>query len=150
MQLIIDKKEKINSYLNSCDLEYNEYGKPYIKNNEFYFNKSHTNKLSVLIINNNECGIDIETIRKYKPIMAKKILSKDECELINKKENKDYYFTLIWTLKESYLKALGTGINTKLNEISFVENNKLILIKDNYKFKIIKIENYIITSCRRD
>lgn len=150
MQLIIGKKEIINSYLNNCDLEYNEYGKSYIKNNEFYFNKSHTNNLSVLIIDNNECGIDIETIRRYETIMAKKILSKDEYELITKKENKDYYFTLIWTLKESYLKALGTGINTKLNEISFVENNKLIFNKDNYKFKIIKIENYIITSCRRD
>ena len=50
MQLIIDKKDKIDNYLSDYDFQYNEYGTPYV--DEFYFNKSHSDEISCLIIVN--------------------------------------------------------------------------------------------------
>lgn len=147
MQLIIDSKKNIKDYFCDYELEYNEYGKPYLKNNDFYFNKSYSYDLGILIINENECGVDIEKIHKYDDVMAKRILSACEYNFVNSKKNKDYFFTLLWTLKESYLKCIGTGINTKLNSISFVQNNKLLFNNFGYKFRIIKIKNYVISIC---
>lgn len=150
MKLILTNKQEIDRLLKDYQIIYNEYGKPYIKENKFYFNKSHTKNLCALIIDDKECGIDIEQIRKYNKKMANKILSNEEIKYINSKNKKDYFFTLIWTLKESYLKALGTGINVPLKNISFVKNNKIRFKQKEYNFKIIRIHNYIVTSCRKD
>lgn len=150
MKLILTNKQEIDRLLKDYQIIYNEYGKPYIKENKFYFNKSHTKNLCALIIDDKECGIDIEQIRKYNEKMANKILSNEEIKYINSKNKKDYFFTLIWTLKESYLKALGTGINVPLKNISFVKNNKIRFKQKEYNFKIIRIHNYIVTSCRKD
>lgn len=150
MKLILTNKQEIDRLLKDYQIIYNEYGKPYIKENKFYFNKSHAKNLCALIIDDKECGIDIEQIRKYNEKMANKILSNEEIKYINSKNKKDYFFTLIWTLKESYLKALGTGINVPLKNISFVKNNKIRFKQNEYNFKIIKIHNYIVTSCRKD
>lgn len=150
MKLILTNKQEIDRLLKDYQIIYNEYGKPYIKENKFYFNKSHTKNLCALIMDDKECGIDIEQIRKYNEKMANKILSNEEIKYINSKNKKDYFFTLIWTLKESYLKALGTGINVPLKNISFVKNNKIRFKQKEYNFKIIRIHNYIVTSCRKD
>lgn len=145
--LVIDKKEKIKNYFNNYKFKINDYGKPYIENNEFYFNKSYSCDLGVLTIENKECGIDIEKIKEYSDVMAKRIFSVDEYNYVNSKKNINYYFTLLWTLKEAYLKYIGTGINIKLGSISFVKNNKLLLKNFDCKFKVIKVDNYVISIC---
>lgn len=151
--LIIASEKEINDKINSLSNEpliRNEYGKPYFKNSKLKFNKSNTLDLSVLIIEEVECGIDIEYIRKYNDIMAKEILSKEEKTFINNTDNKDLYFTILWTLKESYLKCIGTGINTKLNELNMIEDNKIIKTKNNYKLNYFIYEDkYIISYCKR-
>ena len=114
--IIIGTEKEINEKIKSLSNEKllkNEYGKPYYENINIRFNKSNTLDLSVLIIDNKECGIDIERIRKYDEVMAKRILSREEYDFVNR-NNKDFTFTLIWTLKESYLKCIGTGLNLNL------------------------------------
>lgn len=148
MQLIIDKKDKIDNYLSDYDFQYNEYGKPYI--DEFYFNKSHSDEISCLIIDKKECAVDIEKIKKYNRLMASKIFSYEENEFLSRKKDKDFYFTLLWTFKESYLKAVGYGISVKLSEISFVNEGKLLFKYKGYKLRVIRVCDYIISTCRKD
>ena len=84
--IVIASEQEINEKIKSLsnkELLKNEYGKPYYKNTNIKFNKSNTIGLSVLIIDNKECGIDIERIRKYDDIMAKRILSKSEYDFVN-------------------------------------------------------------------
>lgn len=149
--IIIGTKNEINEKIKSLsneELLKNKYGKPYYKNSNIKFNKSDTANVCVLIIEDKECGIDIEIIRKYDDIMAKEILSKEEYVFVNNND-KDLYFTILWTLKESYLKCIGTGINIKLKELSFVENNKILKIKNNYKLNYFLYEDkYIISYCK--
>ena len=140
--------EKIKSLSNEKLLK-NEYGKPYYENINIRFNKSNTLDLSVLIIDNKECGIDIERIRKYDEVMAKRILSREEYDFVNR-NNKDFTFTLIWTLKESYLKCIGTGLNLNLKDISFVKDNKILKTKNNYNLNYFIYEDkYIISYCTK-
>lgn len=148
--LVIGTEKEINEKIKSLSNEKllkNEYGKPYYENTNIKFNKSNTLDLSVLIIDNKECGIDVERIRKYDEVIAKRILSKNEYDFVNI-NNKDFYFTLIWTLKESYLKCIGTGLNLNLKDISFVKDNKILKTKNNYKLDYFIYEDkYIISYC---
>lgn len=150
--IIIGTEKEINEKIKSLSKEKllkNEYGKPYYKNINIRFNKSNTLDLSVLIIDNKECGIDIERIRKYDEVMAKRILSKEEYDFVNR-NNKDFIFTLIWTLKESYLKCIGTGLNLNLKDISFVKDNKILKTKNNYNLNYFIYEDkYIISYCTK-
>ncbi len=150
--IIIGTEKEINEKIKSLSNEKllkNEYGKPYYENINIRFNKSNTLDLSVLIIDNKECGIDIERIRKYDEVMAKRILSREEYDFVNR-NNKDFTFTLIWTLKESYLKCIGTGLNLNLKDISFVKDNKILKNKNDYKLNYFIYEDkYIISYCTK-
>ena len=55
---------KKNISYNSLEYYNNEYGKPYLKNNNLFFNISHSFDYVITIISNKEIGIDIEKIRK--------------------------------------------------------------------------------------
>ncbi len=150
--IIIGTKNEINEKIKSLsneELLKNKYGKPYYKNTNIKFNKSDTANVCVLIIEDKECGIDIETIRKYDEVMAKRILSREEYDFVNR-NNKDFNFTLIWTLKESYLKCIGTGLNLNLKDISFVKDNKILKNKNDYKLNYFIYEDkYIISYCTK-
>ena len=149
MKLLFGDRKFINGYLNKYSFIYNEFGKPYIFDNLFYFNKSHSDELSGLVIDSFECGIDIEKIRQYDEVMASRILSSEEYEYVNSKNNRDYYFTLIWTLKESYLKNIVCGISIKLSSINFVNNNRVMFKYLDFNFKVIKICDYVVSVCLR-
>lgn len=106
----IDKKDLIFSVTES--------GKPYCKSHpEIHFSLSHSGDLLALAISDKEIGIDIEKLRTAKEALITRVCSKNEINKINSSENKDKTFTEIWTKKEAYLKALGTGIDRELSGI---------------------------------
>ena len=151
MQVILGSKNYINDYIlnNGFKIINNKYGKPSYENSDIYFNKSHTKDLSVAIIDNKSCGIDIEKIRTFNELMANKICSNEEIEFLNGVSNKDYYFTLLWVLKESFLKCVGVGLSVPMKKINFIKHNKINLEMKNFKMKYITLNKYIIAICRK-
>lgn len=151
MQVILGSKNYINDYIlkNGFKIINNKYGKPAYENSDIYFNKSHTKDLSVAIIDNKSCGIDIEKIRTFNELMANKICSNEEIAFLNGVSNKDYYFTLLWVLKESFLKCVGVGLSVPMKKINFIKHNKINLEMKNFKMKYITLNKYIIAICRK-
>ena len=151
MQVILGSKNYINDYIlnNGFKIINNKYGKPSYENSDIYFNKSHTKDLSVAIIDNKSCGIDIEKIRTFNELMANKICSNEEIAFLNGVSNKDYYFTLLWVLKESFLKCIGVGLSVPMKKINFIKHNKINLEMKNFKMKYITLNKYIIAICRK-
>lgn len=151
MQVILGSKNYINDYIlnNGFKIINNKYGKPSYENSDIYFNKSHTKDLSVAIIDNKSCGIDIEKIRTFNELMANKICSNEEIAFLNGVSNKDYYFTLLWVLKESFLKCVGVGLSVPMKKINFIKHNKINLEMKNFKMKYITLNKYIIAICRK-
>lgn len=88
-------------------IEYNEYGKPYIKGNPFYFNKSHSYDYTLLACSQQEIGIDIEKHREIKKHALKRLYTKDEQEEVKDDVNKFYD---LWVRKESYVKLKGCAL----------------------------------------
>lgn len=112
---------------------YNEYGKPYIKDNPIYFNISHSGDYTVLAISDQEIGIDIEKITMREKVI-KKVCNEEEKKLIKTQED----FTLMWVKKESYVKYLGIGLAYDLINVDTLKLNFYIIKFDNYYISIYK------------
>ncbi len=135
------------------DLKYNinEYGKPYIKNKNLFFNISHSFDYVVVAISNNEIGIDIEKVRKTSLNIINKIATKKEKKYILSTPNKiNERIFKIFTLKEAYFKMLGKDLK-KLLEIEFIINNNNVVCS-NKKVKagfINVVDGYVIAYCKK-
>ena len=103
-------------------LQSSEYQRPYFKGN-IDFNISHSGFYIICAISlDNRVGIDVEEIREIPVSDFDREFSKIEMEYINNSRNSMSEFYKLWTQKEAFLKAIGTGLYTPLNIISVIEN----------------------------
>lgn len=129
------------NYIANKEIIYNAYGKPYLKNNELYFNISHDKNITVLVTSDKEIGVDLEYLT-YRPSVVKKYFNLKEQNIIKKSRRKEYDFTKIWVMKEAYVKMKGIGITYGLQNVDTV-----VLAN---KFEIIDKDDYLIAICRNE
>lgn len=103
-----------------------ENGKPHITGPHgapcFHFNLSHTEGLAAIAVTRDaEVGIDVELVHGiYDEQLARTCFTPTELKWIGEAgaaRQLDRFFDL-WTLKEAYLKARGTGLSTPLQELT--------------------------------
>ncbi|MFE3576471.1 4'-phosphopantetheinyl transferase family protein [Lysinibacillus sp. NPDC059133] len=104
-----------------------EYGKPYLKNVEqLSYNISHSGDWVVIALNNFEIGIDIEMIKPIDFNFAKQFLTEyeyfDLMSIQEKRKRLEYFYDL-WTLKESYVKAIGKGLFFPLKDFTIQKDS---------------------------
>ncbi len=125
----------------------NKYGKLYLKNRKkFHFNISHTGDWIVCAFDHKPIGIDIERIRSINLEFCQHYFAQDECsELYGQDDPLSYFFTL-WTLKESYIKAIGRGLSCPLNSFSikFRNSKDIVLISQGKVIQEIFFKQYTI------
>jgi 4'-phosphopantetheinyl transferase len=95
------------------DLEYDQYGKPHLKEGK-HISISHSHEYATIIISDEITGIDIESQRDKIIKIAPKF-AEIELEYLDK-ENQDYIrkLTVIWGVKESIFKIRNeAGISFK-------------------------------------
>lgn len=117
--------------------ETNQNGKPYIlfegRNTgpeNFHFNLSHSGDYAMCIIGDSPVGCDVERIRKIDLKLADRFFAPSEIEQV--KCQPDYEaqvntFFRLWTLKESYIKAVGQGLSMGLNSFAINLNSHKVL-----------------------
>lgn len=97
-----------------------EHGKPYFEERQdIYFNISHSGDYVAVMVGDSPLGVDIQTIRPVKERMIEKICSEEEKSFVYNSLDKDRAFITLWTLKESYIKAIGTGMSFPMSGINF-------------------------------
>jgi len=99
-------------------------GKPYLLDSSLEFNITHSGDLLLAAVTlGREVGIDIEHVRPERPVMslAKRYYTPAEVAWIGtlQKEEQARAFFRLWTLKESFLKARGTGLPGGLNTFEY-------------------------------
>ena len=133
------------------ELTYNKYQKPYLYNNDIYFNISHSVEYAICAISKDEVGCDIEYIKDIDMRIANKFFTNNEYNTIINSNNHLDTFYRIWTLKESFMKNLGLGFNLELNDFEIeLSNNPIVIQKINnnkYYFKEIEINDYKCSVC---
>lgn len=108
----------------------NKYGKPLLKGHyKISFNVSHSGDWIVCAIDHGPVGIDIEKIRSVEFEILEQFFSGEEYKMLMSKnsENWKLFFFDLWTLKESYIKAVGEGLSIPLNSftISFLKTGEI-------------------------
>ncbi|MDA3957569.1 4'-phosphopantetheinyl transferase superfamily protein [Oceanispirochaeta sp.] len=99
------------------------YGKPFLRSHRtIHFNLSHSGNWVACILGTGPVGIDIEQCRQdIDPISTGQIFSAREKEILQALNTEDRLerFYQLWTLKESYTKALGAGIGRGFETFKF-------------------------------
>lgn len=119
--LLIEGLRQIGREPEEISYTFGKNGKPYLKGMpDVYFNYSHAGGFVLCAIADCEVGCDIEKIDVCKEDISKRFFHPLEIKAIEEADDKQKAFTEIWTAKESYLKAIGTGLQTQLNSFSCV------------------------------
>ena len=121
---------------------YGDHGKPFLKSKQFQFNISNSYDLVILVVSDEEVGIDIEKLRPftYKRI-TRAFTDKELNYLSNLDKSKDGDETLkLWTIKEAALKLVGTGLSGKVKSVDINVETKKSAKRLDRKIKLTDIE----------
>ena len=119
---------------------YNDYGAPYIEGGP-HFSISHCKRGIAVAVSENPIGIDIESIRSFKPELMRKTMNEDEQLRITSSAIPEVEFIRFWTQKEALLKLQGTGIISDLHHV-------LAHVQDVFWTEISPLDKgYICTIC---
>lgn len=99
--------------------EYVGYGKPILRDYpDIHFNLSHCKRGVLCVIDNRPVGCDIEEIESKLDLdLCRKCFNDKEISKIISSSDSCLEFTKLWTMKESYLKLTGDGINDNLTTL---------------------------------
>ena len=106
------------NYTERFSLTYNSCGKPFMHPHpDWHFNIARTENRVFCIESDKPVGIDAEDISADHISAAELYFTEDEREYLTCSADKAAVFTVIWTLKESYMKYLGSGFS--VSPVSF-------------------------------
>ena len=88
-------------------LSHHDNGKPYLENNPVNISITHTEKyVAVILHEEQDCGIDIESLDRDFSAVEKKALSEDEIEDLED-EKRNEQLAIYWCAKEAIFKLLS-------------------------------------------
>ena len=116
----IDKTEPL-------EFEYRKNGKPYLcGHDDIFFNLSHSGDYVMCAVSKSEVGCDIQKIDKADMKLAERFFTEREyhaiAELPTEEERTDMFYRY-WTLKESFMKVTGLGMQLSLNAFEILIGN---------------------------
>ena len=140
------------------EFSYGADGKPFLSDGRAQFSISHSGTYVLCAVGERELGCDIEQIQAVDLQLAKRFFTEGEyaslCEIQNPAGREDAFYRL-WTLKESYLKAIGTGIKQSLDSFEIVrgENITLLPAEENKTWHFTEYKNipgYACALCAKE
>lgn len=147
---------------NQIKFQYSPYGKPFLAFGEnIYFNLSHSGDWVVCAVDNYPIGVDIEKNKELHLPHLYSFFSKKEIQLLHdtsKDEQTDLFYR-IWTLKESFVKNIGKGLNYSFNKFYFDFNDNKIrffqndIVNNDFQFISLKLDEFhwyaLCTKCNQ-
>ena len=106
----------------------NAYGKPFLttpaQHPTLHFNLSHTEGLAAVALSRQtELGVDVENIhrRDMTQELVEHFFAHEECQAVAQANEHERTIKMLefWTLKESYIKAVGQGLSIALDSFAF-------------------------------
>lgn len=105
-------------------IAYGAHGKPaLLGNHPLFFNLSHSGQRVLCALSHEEVGCDVEQMRPVNLKLAKRFFSPSEYEALCglPQEEQQAAFLRLWTRKESFVKAVGTGLSLPLRDFRVSE-----------------------------
>ena len=142
---------------NDASIAENEYGKPYFKDIDLAFNLSHSGERAMCIMSEELVGCDVEEI-DTPDLQILSFFSAEERAQILALKNDDSladYFYRLWTLKESFVKCAGAGLEIDLTDFTVRIHSDYVELKQSITKDVYFIgechlnDNYRYAWCRR-
>lgn len=131
-------------------LSYGPQGKPYLPDGP-EFSISHTHGAVAVAIGNAPMGLDLERIRQFHELVPKRIMSPGEYSWFCRRGEMKHDFFALWTLKESYYKYLGTGLQGFPNNTEFRFDGKYWHLEgETLYFQQWEEKNLLMTLCSHE
>ena len=121
---------------------------------EIHFNLSHSDSRVMCVTGDTSVGCDVQKKKESDLRIAKRFFAPEEVLFIESAADRVEQanrFCRIWTLKESYIKALGSGLSTGLESfcVSFDKNTGEALNIGEYFFREFDLEEeYCYSLCK--
>ncbi len=159
----LDKCRAIAGYLllsfsleaeTNLEIRLGEFGKPYLKDFPLQkFNLAHAGEWVFLGLSSEAIGVDIAMVEKANLALAARFFASAEYQHLMDlpEEGQARGFAELWALKESYLKAVGVGLSTRLNSFTVSLGNPPLLLagaKDGLKLALLEVAPaYVAAVC---
>ena len=103
-------------------VERDQFNKPFLPGADIFFNLSHSADRVVCAVGTAPLGVDLEKIRplpEMMEIVTRYFSTGEQLAMAScpEPDRLDYFF-LLWTLKESFIKANGKGLSVPLSSFS--------------------------------
>lgn len=129
------------------EFEFGPYGKPFIKGMpELQFSLSHSAEGIVCGLANSPVGVDIADIDASNLDCMKSAMHPCEQHAIKNSNDKARTFARFWSMKESYLKYTGTGIDSCIADLDFSEYDENLFDYRYAKMQVVDSEKSVITA----
>lgn len=127
-------------------ISHNHYGKPFINDAKFYYNLTHSGDWVGLAYGRNEVGLDIERVVDERNQLSYSFLTDKEMQFLCDYRGKSHKQQLVrlWTIKEAYVKWLGTGLSTEMNSFSInIDNIEDMVWEDSVNCDVKWISSFL-------
>ena len=135
--------------LRECDMVYetNLNGKPFFREYpQIRFSLSHSGEYVMAAFSDVEIGCDIQQMEQTDLKIARRFFAPEEYAYIKEQEEEsaqEEAFYRIWVLKESFLKAVGTGMALSMTDFSLqIQEDRVIGVRQNVNQKEYTFEEY--------
>ena len=92
-------------------------GKPVLKGGALHFSLSHSGTFALCGLGDRPLGVDVERIKPRRPNLPRYALSDREFQWFTRRGSEWADFYTLWTLKESYVKYTGSGLDRSARSI---------------------------------
>lgn len=128
-----------------------EEGKPFLRELPLEFSLSHSGPYVVCAVADHEIGVDIQRRSTAKDSLLRRCFSEGERAYIEESFDPAAAFTELWSLKESYVKALGVGLSLSFSSFSIELSEPRRLVGDPaVSFWTFVGEDYALSVCALD
>ena len=105
---------------NDIVIQKDSNGAPFIEGmNDVFVSISHTQGMVACAFADSRVGIDVEKHSLRRKKVENRVFTLNESKLIDASDDENIAFFTLWTLKESWLKAIGTGFAGNAKDIEF-------------------------------
>lgn len=143
--ILIDKGLKTFG-LREADVRIAEgkHGKPYFPDYpDIHFSVSHSEKMVLAVFADTEVGCDIEYVDSVDLKLAERFFCQSEYEFIMEHQEweREKAFYRMWTIKESFMKAVGSGMMLPMDEFC-IKIGRHIQVEQHYNNEAYGIEDW--------
>ena len=134
-------------------------GKQYLpERDDLCFNISHSGTKVLCAVSGRAVGCDLERIRAARLAVARRCFCPEEYQALldcPDEAERDRLFYRYWTLKESFLKAIGSGLRISLNAFCILPEGDEIRVRQTldprqFAFRSFTVDGYQFALCSAD